>query len=137
MRQINASRECVADGFCRPTHRSSKPTGRWCMGHVGVSHLYMWERKSCGYANVVASRWLHEERICFMCGRKEHRYRVTCKACGAHRRMVYGFVTWCFRGRWIRGLSSQYACDCADNNWPGWSVGRDEAVDVALTERDR
>jgi hypothetical protein len=132
MRQVNADRECVANGFCRPSHRSSKATGRWCMGHIGVPHLYMWERKTDGYANNVASRWLHDERVCFVCGRKEHRHRVTCRVCGAHRRMVYGFVTHLFRGKLIRGLCSQFACECVDNNWSEWALSRDEAVDVVV-----
>lgn len=39
---MDRTRECIADGHCRPRHRSAKNMRRWCRGRVGVEHSWAW-----------------------------------------------------------------------------------------------
>jgi hypothetical protein len=98
-REVDASRQCVAVGECRPPHRSKKDTRRWCRGKVGVEHQWAWVRRSeLPNAHILSRRresdedrrdriaieglGKHEEvHVCRSCGKQPFEWRDVCH-CG-------------------------------------------------------
>jgi hypothetical protein len=120
---MDANRECIEQGYCRPRHKAHKNTRDWCKGRVGVPHAYLYEPYDRFKHYGRRGRWLYESLVCFGCGRVKRKMfaRVTCVHCGAHKRTVYEFCRvhpktgqLLYRGR------SAWACDCPDNRHPGY-----------------
>lgn len=116
---MDAHRECIAVGECRPRHNSRKDTKRWCKGRVGVPHIWLFEESVQTRFGVplAPTRWRYESVRCFGCGKPERGERVTCHYCGAHARHVYRYVDGCLYGE-------AWACDCPDNLHPGFGAWR-------------
>lgn len=67
-------RECISAGECRPQHRSSKDTRRWCKGVDGREHCWQWVfRHELANAN---RRLAHgrgivwQQQVCDGCGKQ-------------------------------------------------------------------
>lgn len=95
VRSVGADRACVARGECRPKHRASKDTARWCKGKRGVEHQYEWRAYDSLPNHFHGHRTPTPEvewqmRVCATCGRQEWQTRYIHKACGGlvHRRSV-------------------------------------------------
>lgn len=73
MRRTDKLRECVAVGECRPGHRSSKDTRRWCKGRIGVEHQWAWSQSVVKGADAATGErgfWVEHES-CSGCGREK------------------------------------------------------------------
>lgn len=91
-KQLDANRSCVAAGECRPRARSSKDTGRWCKGRVGIPHAFMWVPDTAWMGRWARDaedlRWVHQRRECIGCFKhgSTWRARVFCGVCGSPER---------------------------------------------------
>lgn len=83
-KQLDAQRSCVALGECRPRARSNKSTRRWCKGHEGVPHTWLWELDPERHRSGKPSRWVYQRVVCFGCGKVSHfKRRSFCGRCGS------------------------------------------------------
>lgn len=88
---MDKDRECVADGHCRPPHRSRKDRARWCRGKVGVEHQWQWVdaedlpnatnngKRKPFYGERLGYR--RERRVCITCSKQHVDTRRVCH-CG-------------------------------------------------------
>jgi hypothetical protein len=88
---VDKNRECIANGECRPRHRSRKNRSKWCGGHEGREHRYVWT-DDCELPNAHGAawnrdRWRGEEggycnqtELCTVC-KKQRGWRTVCH-CG-------------------------------------------------------
>lgn len=77
---------CIEVGECRPKHRSSKDTHRWCKGRVDIPHTWEWQRQRT-HLEIEQRMGLRynritEEPVCFGCGKIDFRRRHYCRLCG-------------------------------------------------------
>lgn len=105
-RGMNAERQCVLNGECRPRHGGGKSTAKWCRGRVGIPHTWEWIRNdrlpnASGYVGRTRNKpnrvW--ETQVCFDCG-KHGDGRSYCGPCGepsAFTVTIQRPYTWSFR----------------------------------------
>jgi ribosomal protein L37E len=78
--------DCVEVGECRPKHRGTKDTRRWCKGRVGVPHTWEWLRDRNDAEReqrmgLVYNR-ITEHPVCFGCEKVDFKSRSYCALCG-------------------------------------------------------
>jgi hypothetical protein len=85
---VDKHRECVAEGHCRPPHKSRKDRAKWCRGKVGVPHQWQWVNEA-SLPNAHQRKPLRGERlgyegevrVCSECGKRAFDFRRRCH-CG-------------------------------------------------------
>ena len=77
---------CVEVGECRPNHRASKNTHRWCKGRVGIPHTWEWRRGrnelELEQRFGMTFNRVTEHPVCFGCEKVDFRRRSYCRLCG-------------------------------------------------------
>ena len=95
IRSVDATRECIAVGECRPTHRATKDRRHWCKGRVGMAHEWRWTPEdrlpnTNRYGRRHRSVITRERLVCVECGRQDWATRQRCADCGTFiRRLPY------------------------------------------------
>lgn len=94
-RRVNAERECVNLGECRPRHASHKQTGRWCKGRVGILHAWEATKTPTHPRNLQPNElgFFSLSYACSTCGRKKWVWGERECHCGA-KMVAYGPGKW-------------------------------------------
>lgn len=75
--------QCIEQGYCRPKHRATKDTKRWCKGKPGRLHRFLWQ-EDLPYVRtgwIDRRRYVLEHPVCLDCGKHGVGYRRRCKVC--------------------------------------------------------
>jgi hypothetical protein len=106
-RAVNADRACIVEH------------GDWCRGHEGVPHAWEWQADPEWRSRELrlgVTRWQHQRRLCFGCGKVRHEWRAHCRACGSPQRYYSERKSGVWRGRvhsWIQETGP--FCLCPDH----------------------